>query len=121
MVTVSLQSTEMGGWPPGVRHWAASDGRHFAVVASAELSDQVKEVVNDVLAHIGDELIPDQVPVRVEGNDNRPTHRVAPQPTTIVECLPNGQAYTLDPLFTFPAGTTAEDALRQAGFELEEQ
>lgn len=121
MSTVELLDTEMGGWPPGTRHYRTSDGVDLAVIAGADLSPVAREAINVFLADRDEELLeelPAGTAIPVEQAVNTPAHRVVPQPTAIVVCAENGQAITLEPLHSFPAGTTAAAALAAAGYEM---
>lgn len=121
--TIALQPTEMGGWPPGTRHWRTADGQDYAVIAGADLSAAAREAIDTFLEARGEaqlEELPAGTAIPVEQTPNEPGHSVVPQPTAIIACLPNGQAVDLTALWSFPAGTTAADALTQAGFEVQQ-
>lgn len=106
MATASLQPTDMAGWAPGTRHYTTSDGKHFAVEAPEEaVPDGAKRFVGELLAVAGAD--PDRTTVVL-------------RPTVILPCNPDGSAYDLTPVHEFPPGTSCEDALKQAGYEVTE-
>lgn len=83
-----VADVDLGCWPPGARFYQTDDGRHFVV--EADLADYSALT----------------------------TIKVIRRPTVILYCTPDASVTDLVPDFTFEPGTTHEDAVRAAGFEL---
>jgi hypothetical protein len=106
MPTVTLVSESPPGWAPGTQHWRTDDGRNLAVEASPDAipAGFATEVIDELLTAVGESF----------GS----TKIVLPQ-TVIMECDPDGTPlddFVPEPLWTFPPGTTHEQALEQAGY-----
>lgn len=99
----TLVDPVMARWAPDTRHYVTGDGRHFAVHVAAEMSGILADLINESLVVNGSPTLQTGV------------HTHVIEPTTIIECNPEGIATTLTPVFTAPPGTNHEDALAQAG------
>ncbi len=97
---VVLLQTDMKRWPPGTRHYRDESGQHYAVHADTE-AGAVAASMN----------LPEGIA--------RNIHTVLPCATTIVACDERGTAESMDAIYKGPAGTSHEDALAAAGFELD--
>lgn len=89
---------EPPGWAPGARHYKTSDGKHFIIDAH---TDTAAEQVGELLTILGSSL--------------RGTKQIV-RPTVVIECNPDGTPVDLTPEYTFPPGTTHEEALNTAGY-----
>ena len=89
----------MKRWPPGTRLYEAEDGQYYAVHADAPIP-------------LDDLGIPPEIA--------RNIHTILPCESTIVACDDRGVAAVLEPMFTADAGTSHEDTLAAAGFEIVE-
>lgn len=98
--------TDMSPWGNGVIHYVTDDGRNFAVSIDAGLTNRTESAINDTLAAMQELALS-------SGN-----HRIEQEPTVIMECTEFGEPITLDRLHEFPAGTSHEEALFQAGYEV---
>lgn len=96
-----LPDTYMGNWSPGTRHYAISDGTYVAVEVDSGITPEMAAAVQQVA---GAALL-----------------NYAPRPTVIISVNSEGNATSLERLHTFPPGTTHEDALIQAGYEIGDQ
>ena len=118
MTTATLVASDIPGWAPGTNLYATDDGRHLAVEAMPlpEGTTQVIEVGQDpmsdnILAQVGDTFASIKVVLR---------------PTVIFLCAEDGTPLDADendydpltPLHTFDPGTSHEDAVRQAGYDI---
>lgn len=86
-------------WAPGTRLYRAEDGQHYAVHA-------------DALPPVEDLGIPPEIA--------RNMHTILPCHSSIVACDDRGSAPTLDPVYVADPGTSYEDTLAGAGFEIDE-
>lgn len=112
-MNITLQDTEMGGWPPDTRHYRAADGTNYAVIVHGDIDAATQALVEAVIEEL-DGPMPEGMSVPIE------QYRVVPQPTVIIPCAANGQPIDLTPAWTFPPGTSAADALAAAGYEIAE-
>lgn len=120
MAKATLVTEQLEGWAPGTRHYRTSDGQDFAVEA-----DPIPDTANDFVSEGGGEayMVPaDEAPVvgellMVLGETEKAVKLVV-RPTVIFACTPEGAAIDLTPLHSFTPGTSHEDALRGAGYEL---
>lgn len=96
---VVLLDTDMSMWAPGTRLYQAEDGQHYAVHA-------------DALPPVDDIGIPEEI--------KRNMHTILPCESSIVACDDRGSAPTLDPIYVAAPGTSHEDTLAAAGFEIDE-
>lgn len=103
-------------WGPGVTHWSVGD--KFYAVAVDEDTDGKLPNFFDSFA----QQILDLSKVKITSG------QVLPRPTTLVRCDENGVAIDADTStpaiellteFECPAGTSARDALIQAGYEVD--
>lgn len=97
----TLVDSEMPTWAPDTRHYVTSDGRHLAIHVHDGLDEKMTALVDAALAAL-------EVPTLASG-----VYAVAVSPTTVLECTEDGLPTTLTPLYTFPPGTTHEQALAQ--------
>lgn len=119
MATADQLSTDLVAWAPGTRHYRCSDGRYLAVEAT-EVPDQVETVVvSQGDSPQGDDLL-------VMLGVTRAALNLVVRPTVIFLSDEHGQPVDADendhdpltPLHVFPAGTTHNEALTQAGYEV---
>jgi hypothetical protein len=101
VTAATLVAAEMPGWAPGTRHYVTAGGQHLAVQVDEGMTALSEAALDESLQALG-------FPALESG-----VHRIVIQPTTILPCTEDGQAITLDPLYTFPPGTSHEDALAQ--------
>lgn len=95
-----VEDSDMGGWPPGTRHYR-SGSQNVAVVADlAPLpTDLAASMVGELLTRLGSDLTKTKVSL---------------PPTYVWACTEDGQPtedHGMTPLRTFPSGLSAEDAL----------
>lgn len=97
---------DVPGWAPGTQHYSTSDGNVLAVRVDTPPNHETAGLINETLSAIGG------LPIGIG------RHKIAPQPTTVIDCNPDGTVEHLTPLHTFPPGTTYEDALKQSGYPI---
>lgn len=106
MPTATLLPTSLPIWPPTTSHYAISDGTWLLVEVDENGPTAVMQAYVDQVADVTNtELVP------------MPMDYVL-RPTVILPANAAGFATSLDVLHRFDAGTTAADALAQAGFEV---
>jgi hypothetical protein len=107
MATATQIDTDMFQWADGTRHYRTSDGLDFAIEATilAEDTPIVPTGAEPMVAEL----------IEIIGAGRAPLKRVV-RPTVMFECTETGAAVSLTPVHTFPAGTTYEEALAQAGY-----
>lgn len=107
----------MDTWGPGVTHWAAGD-KFYAVMVDDVTDGKLPKFLTGALEEIA----------QFTDLDVR-SHQILPRPTTLVRCDENGVAIDADTAtpavellteYEFPPGTSAEDALTAAGYEVGE-
>lgn len=115
MHTATLVSDDVDGWAPGTRHYKCSDGQHLTVEATTDpggtsvIERGQSPMVDDLVAVLG---------------TSRAALKMVVRPTVVFLCSEHGEPIDADendhdpltPLHVFPAGTTHEDALHQAGY-----
>lgn len=101
MPTATLLEDEPGHCAPGARIYAIDDGAHVLVQVDSGPQGVVAELIGGVLKAMS------------AGNT-----QIVLQPTTIVPCNPDGTTESLTPTHSFPPGTTHEQALTQAGYDV---
>lgn len=100
MLTATYIPDTVGNRPPGWRIYAISDGTYVAVEANGGITEQMAAAVEQVA---GAALL-----------------NYIPRPTVIIAVDENGNATSLERLHRFDPGTTHEDALTLAGYEIGE-
>lgn len=105
MTTATRLDTVMDTWAPTTFHYAISDGTYVAVEVDdsgpTEAMQAYVEQVNTL------EVTP--MPMTY-----------TPRPTVIIAATEDGRAVNLTRLHEFPPGTSHDDALIRAGFEVTE-
>lgn len=96
----------MRRWPPNTRLYVDESGQHYAVHADGGLSGGQQNTLNAALDELGQPAVKSGM------------HTIIMCETTIVACDENGIAPDLTPMCTCPPGTSHEDALAAAGFEV---
>ena len=107
-MTTTLLETDMSGWAEVTNHYQVGPDEYIAVEASP--TDNA-ELVPTTMAPMVDEVL------MTMGNGRAATKNIL-RPTMIFQCDVEGTATDLTPLFTFPPGTTHNDALVMGGYEL---
>lgn len=105
-MNITQLDTAMTMWPPNTRHYVADDGQHYAVRADPSVPSTFQSAVDQTLADLGQPSV------------SSGEHTIIACPTTIVACNADGIPADLTPLYIYPAGTTCEQALAAAGFEI---
>jgi hypothetical protein len=108
---VTELETDMVGWPPVTKHYAVDGGGYLAVeVDDVEAGSQLlSHLAEPIVAALTAEETPEQI-VNPMTWKQRPTH--------IFAVDEKGGAASLDVLHEFPAGTTHEQALQLAGYDV---
>lgn len=106
MATAVLMCTDLSWAADGTRHYALNDGTHLLVEAStSSVPSGAEPMVQELLTVLGTDLMSTKQVVR---------------PTIIFTANEEGLPLSMTPLHTFPPGTSHEDALIQAGYEIGE-
>jgi hypothetical protein len=103
-VKATLVDSVMAAWAPDTRHYVTEDGRHLAVHVATDLNARTITFIDEALAA-------NEIPALSSGS-----HKVVVEPTTVFECTEEGNAITLDPVHSFPPGTSHEAALHELGY-----
>lgn len=117
MKTAKLVTENIVGWAPGTHQYACSDGKHLAVEATVKLPGKV-------VSPIGEGPMPDELVVA--RHDDPRADQIVVRPTVVFLCGEEGEPIDADendhdpltPLHVFPAGTTHEQALADAGYKV---
>ncbi len=105
-MVVTQVDRPMRRWPPNTRLYVDESGQHYAVHVDAGLSAGQENAVNAALSDLGQPMVKSGM------------HTIMLCDTTIVACDENGIAPDLTPMSTCPPGTSHENALAAAGFEI---
>lgn len=114
MATAKRTGVAMPGWAPTTTHYGTDDGRFFAVTVD-DHNDGFVDVLNQALQSVG----PDEVDLT--------GMIVVPRDTTVHYADVDGHPVDVDgdhvpdleAIWTFPPRTSADDAMRQAGYTIE--
>jgi len=107
VATATQVDRDMSFWAPETRLYSISDGSYLAVTVDPGVpTPEVEEVLDEALAAL-------DAPSIASGKN-----LIQISPTVILPCTDEGFAIDLTPLHTFEPGTSHEDALTAAGYEV---
>ncbi|AIT13436.1 hypothetical protein PBI_RONRAYGUN_23 [Mycobacterium phage RonRayGun] len=104
-MATATRIADVPGWAPGTQHYNTDDGNTIAVCVDIGPNETTLGYLDETLSALVGQPIAGR-------------HNIIQQPTTIIDCFPDGTVEQLTPMHTFPPGTSHEDALRLAGYDI---